>query len=58
MKHVVCVIFELAPYRSKQWFVPGVRGVERTALLMLTRMSSVHIRCTFGHRDDMRAVPR
>ena len=49
---------ELAPCRSMCYFIPGGRGVERTALLMLARVSCGHVRCSFGHRYAVRAVPR
>ncbi len=38
--------------------MPGGRGVERTALLMLERVSRVHVGCALGHSDAVRAVPR
>ena len=50
---------ELAPYRSsRRCFMPGGRGFERDALLMLKNVSSVHSRCPFGHIGIVRAVLR
>ena len=49
---------ELALHRSKRCFMHGGSGVERTTLLMLANVSSVHIRCAFGHRGAVRDVPR
>jgi hypothetical protein len=50
------MILELAPYRSKHCFMPSGKGVERTALLMLERVSRVHVRCALGHSEAVRAV--
>ena len=58
IKQCVCMISDLAPYRSKRYFMPGGRGVERIALLMLERVSKVHVRYDLGHTDVVRAVPR
>jgi hypothetical protein len=58
IRQCVCIILELAPYSSKRRLIPGGRGVERIALLMLARMSRVHARRALGHRDAVRAVPR
>jgi hypothetical protein len=58
IKQCVYMMLELAPYRSKRCCVPGARGVERTALLMLERVSRVNVGCNFGHIDVVRAVPR
>ncbi len=33
------------------------RGVARTALLMVDKMSVVHLRCDFGLREAVRVVP-
>ena len=54
----VCKILELARYINRCYFMPCGRGVERTALLMVAKVSSVHVRCAFGHRNAARAVPR
>jgi hypothetical protein len=35
-------ILELVPYRSRRYLIPGRRGVERTCLLMVEIVSSVH----------------
>jgi len=58
IRQCACIIFELAPYRSNRCLIPSGRGVERIALLMLARVSIVHVRCALGQRDDVRAVPR
>jgi len=58
IKQCVCMILELDPYRSKRWCMPSGRDGERTALLMLARVSKVHVRCALGHSDTGRAVPR
>ena len=55
-KQRVCMILELALYRSKRHFMPGGRGIERNVLLMLERVSSVHLRCALGHSVAVRAV--
>ena len=39
-------------------FTPGGRGVARTALLIVDRVSVVHLRCAFGFKEAVRAVPR
>jgi hypothetical protein len=54
----VCMILELAPYRRRRCFTPDGRGVARTALLIVTKVSIVHLRCAFGLREAVRAVPR
>jgi hypothetical protein len=53
----VRMILELAPYRSKRCFMLGGRGVEKTALLMLEKVSRAHVRCSLGHSDAVRSVP-
>ena len=58
IRHCMCSILELAPYSNKCCLIPGGRGVERIALLMLARVSRAHARCALGHRDVARAVPR
>ena len=58
IKQCVCIFLKLAPYKSKRCFVLGWRGVERTALRILERVSRVHVRCALGHCDAVRAVPR
>jgi hypothetical protein len=58
IRQCVCMILELAPYRSNRCLMPGGRGVERIALLMLASVSSVHFRCALGYRDDVRVVPK
>jgi len=46
IKQCVCMILQLAPHISKCCFMPYGRGVARTELLMLERVSAVHLRCT------------
>jgi len=58
IRQCVCMILELAPYRSKRCFMHGGRGVEGTALLMLERVSRVRVRCALGHSDAVRDMPR
>ena len=58
IRQCVRMILELAPYRSKHCFMPSGRSVERIALLMLERVSRVHVMCALGHSDVVRAVPR
>jgi len=57
IKQRMCMILELAPNMSKRYFMHGGRGVERTALLMLERVSRVHVRCALRHSDVLSAVP-
>ncbi len=52
-----CIILDLAPYR-RRCLMPGRRGVDGTALLMVDKVSIVHLRCSFGQREAVRAVPR
>ena len=54
----VCMILELAPYRRRRCFIPGGMGVDRTALLIVAKVSIVHLRCAFGLKEAVRAVPR
>ena len=58
IKQCVCMILKIAPYRSKCCFMLDERSVEITALLMLERVSSVHLRCASSHSDAVRTVPR
>ena len=58
MRQCVCMILELAPYRRRCYFIPGGRGVARTALLIAAKVSVVHLRCAFGLREAVRAVPK
>ena len=39
-------------------FYPQMAGVDRTALLMVDRVSSVNLRYDFGQRKAVKAVPR
>jgi hypothetical protein len=54
----VCIILELAPYRRRRCLIFGGRGVVSTALFMVARTSSVHLRCALGQRDVVSVVPR
>jgi hypothetical protein len=59
MRQGVCIIIlELAPYRKRRCLIFGGRGVVSTALLMVVRTSSVHLRSALGQRDVVSAVPR
>ena len=58
IKQCMCMILEIAPYKSKRCFIPDGMGVEITTLLMLKRVSSAHLRCTLGYSDALRAVSR
>ena len=58
IRQCVCIILELAPYRRRRCFTPGGRGVARTALLIVAKVSIVHLRCAFGLREAVRVVPR
>ena len=58
MRQCVCMILELAPYRRRRCLTPGGRGVARTALLIVDKVSMVHLRCAFGLREAVRAVPK
>ena len=57
-RQCACMILELAPYRRRRYFIPGGRGVDRTALLIVAKVSIVHLMCAFGLREAMRVVPR
>jgi hypothetical protein len=58
IKQCVCIILELAPYKIKRCFMHGEKSVERSTLLMLERVSRVHVRYALGHSDAVSAVPR
>jgi hypothetical protein len=58
MRQWVCILLELAPYSSSRCLMTGGRGVERIALLMLAKVSTIHARWVLGHRDAVRAMPR
>ncbi len=58
IRQCVCMILELAPYRRRRCFTPGGREVARTALLIVDKVSIVHLWCDFGLREAVRAVPR
>ena len=58
IRQYACMILELAPYRRRRCFTPGGRGVARTALLIVVKVSIVQLRCDFGRREAVKAVPR
>jgi hypothetical protein len=58
MRQCVCIILELAPYRRRRCLIFGGRRVVSTALLMVAKTSSVHLRFDLGQRDAASAVPR
>ena len=58
MRQCVCIMLELALYRRRHCLIFGGEGVVSTALLMVARTSSVHLRCALGQRDVVKAVPR
>ena len=39
-------------------FYPRWEGVARTALLIVDKVFMVHVRCAFGFKDAVRAVPK
>jgi hypothetical protein len=57
IRQCVCMLLELAPYMRRHCFIPGGRGVDWIALLMANRVSIVYLRCDFGLREAVRAVP-
>ncbi len=54
----VGMILELAPYRRRRCLIQDGRGVARTSLLMVDKVSIVHLRCAFGYREAVKADPR
>ena len=58
IRQSVRMILELAPYRRRTFFIPGGRGVSMTALLIVAKVSINHLRCAFGLREAVKAVPR
>ena len=48
IRQCVSMILELAPYWRTRCFIPGGRGVARTALLIVDKVSIVHLRCVLG----------
>ena len=58
IRQCVCMILELVPYKRRRCFTPGGRELARTALLIVDKVSIVHLRCAFGLREAVRAVPR
>ena len=48
MRQWVCIILELALHRSSRCLIPGGKGIERIALLMLARVSRVQASCALG----------
>ena len=57
MRQCVCISLELPPYR-RRCLMFGDRGVVSTALLVVARASSVHLRWALGQSDVVSAVPR
>ena len=53
----MCMILKLAPYRRRYCYILAVRRVDKTVLLMVDRVSSVHLRCVFSQREATRVVP-
>jgi len=58
MRQCICIILELAPYRRRRCLILGGREVVSTALTMVARTSSVHLRWALRQRDAISAVPR
>ena len=58
IRHCVCMILEFVPYKRRRCFTPGGRGVARTALSIVAKVPIVHLRCAFGLREAVWAVPR
>ena len=58
IRQCVCMILELAPYKRRRCFTPGGRGVARTTLLIVAKVSIVYVRYSFRLREAVRAVPR
>ena len=57
IRQCLCMILELASFRRRRYFIPGGRGVARTTLLIVDKVSIVQLRCDFGLREVVRAVP-
>ena len=58
IRQCVRMILELVPYRRRRCFILGGRGVARIALLVVAKVSIVHLRCAFRLREAVRAAPR
>ncbi len=58
IRQCVCIILELAPYRSNICLIPAGSGAASTAVVMFVMVSSVHERCAIGLREAVRDVPR
>ena len=58
IRQFMSMILELAPYERRRCFTPGGSGGARTALLIVAKVSVVHLRCAFGLREAVRVVPR
>jgi len=58
IRQCVCMILELAPYMRRRCFIPGERGMAKTALLLEDMVLIVHLRCAFGGREAVRVVFR
>ena len=58
IRQCVRILLELAPYRRRRCCIPDGSGVARTALLIVDKVSIVHLRYASGLREAVRAVPR
>ncbi len=50
--------FGVGSIQEEALFYPRWEGVDRTALLIVDRVSIVHLKCAFGQRKVVRAVPK
>jgi len=57
-RQCVCMILELALYMRRRCFIPGGKGVARSSLSMVDKVSVIHLKCAFGLREVVRIVPR
>ena len=57
IRRCACTILELAPFRRRRCFIYDGRGVARTALLMVDKVSVVHVKFAFELREVVRVVP-
>ncbi len=57
IRQCVCMFLALTPYKRRRCFTPGGKGVVRIALLIVDKVSIVNLRCGFGLRKAVRAVP-
>jgi len=58
IRQCLCMILELAPYRRKRYFMLSGKGVYKTALLMVDRVSNLYLKYVAGQREAVRVVPR